>query len=214
MSESDSMSPLSPEEERRMVDSEVARLTGALAAAERRAQEAGALVTQLRCALDGADCTYREGGDTRHCGLKRPCWHCQADNARTEALEEAARVASFGGHRSEIAAEIRQPLPFPVVASSSLVGESEIARPVSLDPEAPEISRGGKIRTQSTHPKNMSIKPENGDTTTAGGAVEKAPLFIPHTKSCAQVWDGHECSCGAGYKQTYARPSAPTGETE
>src|SRR4051812_38315645 len=49
-----------------------------------RARNAERLVTELRCTLDGADCTQREGGDTRHCRVDQLCWRCRAERAERE----------------------------------------------------------------------------------------------------------------------------------
>jgi hypothetical protein len=49
-----------------------------------RLEKAERLVTELRCTLDGADCTQREGGDTRHCRVDKLCWRCRAEKAERE----------------------------------------------------------------------------------------------------------------------------------
>lgn len=48
--------------------------------------------THLRCYIDRIDCTYREGGDTRHCRIENKCLRCQLDEARaeTKAAEDVA----------------------------------------------------------------------------------------------------------------------------
>ena len=53
---------------------EIERLRRELHRAERERDE-------VRARLDRADCTHREGGDTRHCRHDRLCWHCRHDEA-------------------------------------------------------------------------------------------------------------------------------------
>lgn len=58
-------------------------------------EQIGALQAEnahLRAALDGTDCTYREGGDTRHCGLESPCFRCQRDALQAELTAENERA--------------------------------------------------------------------------------------------------------------------------
>lgn len=47
----------------------------------RVAQQYGARADAALSALDSRDCTYREGGDTRHCRTDRPCLRCERDTA-------------------------------------------------------------------------------------------------------------------------------------
>lgn len=54
--------------------------------------QAHATITQLRCAMDRADCTHREGGDTRHCALSAKCLRCERDAERERADKAEARV--------------------------------------------------------------------------------------------------------------------------
>lgn len=63
-------------------------------------------------ALDSRDCTYREGGDTRHCRTDRPCLRCQLyaaqrERERAEAERDALRVALIqaGRHAGVVLAD-------------------------------------------------------------------------------------------------------------
>lgn len=61
--------------------------------AERLRAELG----EARRRLDGADCTHREGGDTRHCRLDRPCWRCRADRLRALLADVEWRGVAYRG---------------------------------------------------------------------------------------------------------------------
>jgi hypothetical protein len=45
-------------------------------------------------AIDGMDCTYREGGQTRHCRIERPCLRCRAERAESAINEGALEAAN------------------------------------------------------------------------------------------------------------------------
>jgi hypothetical protein len=60
----------------------------------------------LRSALDLADCTHREGGDTRHCGLERKCWRCRAEAAEARCAETGEGGLACGALLRECAAKI------------------------------------------------------------------------------------------------------------
>lgn len=79
-------------------------LRACLAALDAAEQERDALrdhATLAMAALDRADCTRREGGDTRHCRVDAKCWRCRAEQAEAklaaQPLAEAVRVHRCSG---------------------------------------------------------------------------------------------------------------------
>ena len=64
--------------------------------AVRRMQQAERERDDLRARLDRADCTHREGGDTRHCRHDRLCWHCRHDEAVALLRDGAVLIRGYG----------------------------------------------------------------------------------------------------------------------
>lgn len=64
--------------------------------ATRRAEKAKAAVTELRSAMDSADCEYRDGA--KGCRVDSPCWRCRAEKAERDAA--AARACTECGSAS------------------------------------------------------------------------------------------------------------------
>lgn len=123
-------------------------------------------------------------------------WTHEPEPTRPVPLERITRVLPTAG-------EIATRLGFPPVSEA----QQDVNLKANLEEFVPTPSRQGFPQTPTSTPSTLpaDVSKKAGNIDMAGEAVEKAPGFIPHTKSCAQVRDGRECSCGAGYKQTYEK---------